>query len=129
MKRGDPIARTPMRRKPARRTSEETRARRLVRDRAEGRCEGCGRAPGVEWAHRVSRAQGGPWCPSNGLLLCGPGGCHHWSHLNPEAARQWGWMLRRHQDPATSPVLHAWHGWVYLGADGSVTPVTDREAA
>ena len=123
---------------------EEREARDLVAARAAGRCEGCGR-PGVcEWAHRVGRAQGGPWRATNGLWLCGDltgghapttgGGCHPWSHSRagrPVCERR-GWILRHHHGPATTPVWIFGRGWVLLAADGSCTPAEparDEEAA
>jgi hypothetical protein len=128
-------ARKPMRRKPAERSPEEIRARKLVAARSGGICEGCGRAPATEWAHRVGRAQGGPWCSSNGLHLCSSGdprspwggglGCHEWSHHagNRVEAESIGWMLRRHHNPATTPALLHAVGWVLLHPDGSTTSV------
>lgn len=120
-------------------TPEERRARKLVGLRSRGRCEGCLRPGPTEWAHRVSRAQGGPWSAVNGLALCGDltgghaptagGGCHPWSHsaAGRPICEKRGWILRRNQDPATVPVLFA-RGLVLLAADGSVTPY-NREAA
>ncbi|MFI6228568.1 hypothetical protein ACIBCR_14805 [Micromonospora echinospora] len=36
-------------------------------------------------------------------------------------ARQFGWSIRQHEDPAAMPVLHALHGWVLLTAGGTWT--------
>ena len=121
--RRSPLPRAPMRRKSVARSPEETRARDLVAVRSGGRCEGCGAAPATDWAHRVGRAQGGPWCPSNGLHLCGPDGCHRWSHANPAAARSVGWMVRRGENPATVPALLHGRGWVQLTPSGLITPI------
>jgi hypothetical protein len=129
MKRGGPIARrTPLAAKRKARTSDETSARRLVAARSQGVCEACGQRPASEWAHRVGKAQGGPWSADNGLHLCGPDGCHLWCHHNPEAARALGWMLLRSQDPLTVPVQHARYGLVLLTADGGWTPVEEVAA-
>ncbi len=110
--------RKPLVSKPAPVTPEERRARRLVRARSNGVCEGCDRARAAHWAHRVRRDVG-PWCPSNGLDLCAA--CHTgWAHANP-----------------TAPVRLALHGWVLLDPDGGFTscdppadyPNPDRSAA
>lgn len=133
LKRSKLVARPPVR------TPAEDEARRLVELRAEGRCEGCNRLGPTEWAHRVSRAQGGPWTAANGLALCGDltgghaptagGGCHPWSHSTKgrPICEKRGWILRRRQDPTTTPVLLAGRGLVLLDAAGGVTPY--REAA
>ncbi len=118
-------------------SAEERLARAVVRLRATGLCEGCGRAPATDYAHRVRRGPG-KWCPSNALHLCGglaaslarPGAlsCHGWSHANPTAARSIGWLLRTTDDPETTPVLLP-RGWVRLHPDGSITPVQQGDAA
>jgi len=99
-------------------TAEERAARKAVRARSGGICEGCGERPARDWAHRVGRGQGGPWCASNGLDLCNPGGCHDRAHASPEWARSMGWILRSGQDPTASPALLAGRGWVLLRDDG-----------
>lgn len=81
----------------------EREARAIVRARSNGVCEGCRRARATDWSHRVSRAQGGPWTPSNGLDLCHPD--HMWLHLNPAAAGELGWYLKSWQDPLTVPAV------------------------
>lgn len=80
----------------------ETEARTRLRNRAGGRCEVCARSCNVEAAHRVSRAQGGPWRPSNLLGLCRT--CHAHSHHRPEWSMEHGLMVPRGGDPATVPV-------------------------
>lgn len=122
------------RRKPASR--DERYARRVVRARVlDGLCEGCAQWPAADYAHRIARSQGGPWCPSNALALCSdlttpPGvvACHPWSHSRPDEARGLGWMLRRSDDPSAVPAFLVGRGPVLLGVDGSVTP-TNRGAA
>lgn len=106
---------------------EEKHARELVAARSGGSCEGCGRPGPIDWSHRVARSQGGPWSASNGLALCRPD--HEWAHANPVEARSVGWMLRRHEDPATAPALLHGVGWVLLGDDGSVTPIPSERTA
>lgn len=104
---------------------EEREARRLVRERSEGTCEGCGRAPATDYAHRVGRAQGGPWCPTNALHLCRP--CHSWSHAWPVEARSVGWLLRSHDNPQTFPALLHGRGLTYLTTDGDYRPAPPIE--
>jgi hypothetical protein len=108
-------------------TPEERRARNLVALRSEGRCEGCQFTRATDWAHRKGAAQGGPWCPSNGLHLCRL--CHDWAHHEPDAARALGWMVRRKHDHTLIPVQLPAHGLVLLGTDGSITPATEKDAA
>lgn len=107
-------------------TAEERLARAVVRLRAAGLCEGCGRAPATDYAHRVGRAQGGPWCPANALAL--DRACHEWSHSFPVEARSVGWLLRSHDNYLTFPVLLPAHGLVLLGTDGTYIPA-ERTAA
>lgn len=103
-----------MRRSPLPRPRRPLRARRpvpgqverdaldAVESRSQGDCETrCGR-PGSDWSHRVGKAQGGPWCPSNGLLLCR--WCHSWCHRHPEHAVAAGLMLLSGSDPTVCPV-------------------------
>lgn len=107
---------------------DERDARAVVRARAAGLCEGCQRAPATDYAHRVGRAQGGPWCPANALHLCRP--CHGWCHANPAEARTFGWLLRSTDNPLTSPALLYGRGWTYLTVDGLYVPApTEGDAA
>jgi hypothetical protein len=47
--------------------------------------------------------------------------CHGWAHEHPAAAREEGWLLKRHQVPALEPVLY--RGVLcYLSDDGRVEP-------
>jgi hypothetical protein len=111
-------------------SAEERRARKLVRARSGGVCEGCGQAPATNYSHRIGRGVGGRWCPSNALDLCGSGitGCHGYVGARPKAARdERGWRLRSTDDPLTFPVLHAVHGLVLLDADGGFRPVEPIE--
>ena len=93
---------TPAKRKPV--TSAEQLARQIVRDRAGGICEGCGKAPATDWSHRVAEGQGGPWDAANGLHLCHSD--HMWGHTEPLAARKLGWLLLSTDDFLTFPALH-----------------------
>lgn len=88
----------------------ESRARRLVRARSQGLCEIaipdlCAHLA-TDWCHRRNRSQGGRWLASHGLHGCRP--CHR-ATTNTDGRRAEyeanGWVLRRHQDPASTPVL------------------------
>ena len=105
----------------------EKQARALVYERSGGVCEVCSRARGTNWHHRQNQGQGGTWCPSNGLHVCGSGttGCHGRITTHPAAAREQGWAVPSWADPATTPVWLARQGWAYLAADGSTT-TTER---
>jgi hypothetical protein len=99
-------------------TREERRAREVVQQRSEGRCEACCvEHPGTEWHHRVRRSQGGLWSASNGLWLCAT--VHAWITLNPHSARAKGWGLWSTEDPTAERVLYRGR-WVLLTDDGSV---------
>lgn len=94
--------------------------RNLVRERAGGCCELCGRLLHHEdggWIadhsfhHRQPRGAGGSSrpevnCPSNLLLVCGTGitGCHGDIEKNRDIAHVCGWLVKRPTDPATVPV-------------------------
>jgi len=108
----------------------ENAARLAVRARSGGTCERCGRAPATNWHHRKGRSQGGAWCPSNGLDLCGSGttGCHGEVTVNPRIAYERGWSVRSTQDPADVPVWLTFRGWHLIRADGSITPVEETAA-
>ena len=112
----------------------EQDARDVVLARSQGACETrCGR-PGTDWSHRVSRAQGGLWSPSNGLLLCR--WCHSWCHRHPEHAVSAGLMLRGSADPSCDPVWLplrragqvVWR-WCLLEEDGGIDPDATWAAA
>lgn len=105
----------------------EAAARRIVTARAGGRCELCGVSPATDWAHRRSRAQGGPWAASNGLHLCRP--CHSWTEHYPTAANAGGWRLVHDlREPASVPVWlrpgSVWPGWWLLDDEGLYVPHT-----
>lgn len=101
------------------RTTEESAARDLVMTRAEGLCEGCGKAEPLEWSHRKARSQGGPWCASNGMALCRP--CHRFAHAHPIVAKQLGWHVSSYSNPETRLAWTRRHGLVLLRPDGSIT--------
>lgn len=112
-------------------TAEERRARKAVRARSGSTCEVCGRAPMTNFQHRKAAVHGGPWCPSNGLAVCGMGnvsGCHGRIHQGPRVAYERGWSVRSGHDPAEQPVWLAGRGWSYLTPDGQIVPA-ERSAA
>lgn len=92
--------------------------------------QGCARC-GVEiWNngsrhHRKLRSRGGGDEVSNGVLLCGSGttGCHGWAHAHPAEATRLGFIVPRHANPLTWPILHVLYGWVRLHDDGTAEEV------
>jgi 5-methylcytosine-specific restriction endonuclease McrA len=96
-----------------------TRVEDLVRARAAGLCERCGR--GVMQAdmhHRKLRSRGGPDSASNLVHICRR--CHNWIHENPAAATTDGWMVGSHFDAEITRLDHCRYGAVYLADDGQV---------
>lgn len=78
----------------------QTRARAIVRERADDRCEiaidrvCAGRMASVH--HRSKRSHGGSWQPSNLLAACGDGarGCHGFVEAHPSWAITEGlWLV------------------------------------
>jgi hypothetical protein len=127
LSRGARMARKPMRAKPHQVGPAEREARRLVAARSGGVCEGCGRVPATDYAHRIARSQGGPWDAANAVHLCHEE--HMWAHAEPEAARRFGWSVRRGHDYRTTRVWTAAHGWILLASDGTYTTTEKRAAA
>jgi 5-methylcytosine-specific restriction enzyme A len=103
--------------------------------RADGRCELCGLNLGDERGvdhslhHRRPRGMGGTSDPatssvSNVLVICGSGttGFHGRVEQYRSIAMQAGWLLRQHQDPASTPVqvlIGCRRARVLLAADGT----------
>lgn len=104
-------------------TPDERAARRLVKARSGGTCEGrCLNTPATDWHHRMPRSVGGLWEAVNGMHLCRE--CHSWVTDHPVDGADLGWHLWSTNDPATVPVLRRGE-WVLLDADGgweSVNP-------
>lgn len=96
----------------------EAFTRRIVRDRANGLCERCGKA-GTTIHHRKKRSQGGPWTPENCVALCGDGtrGCHGWVEHNPTAAHAEGFHVRPWEDENVRQILHREWGWCWLDSE------------
>lgn len=94
------MKRTPLKRKTRLRSRSKhyrdipASVRRVVVERANGRCEN-GMCP--KWAselhHRLARSQGGPHTPQNLRALCWQ--CHQWTKINPRAAMSVGLVLDR----------------------------------
>lgn len=82
--------------------------RRLLRQRADGRCEVCGLAWPTNSHHRKNRSQGGGDELSNLLAVCGSGTteCHGYITEHPGESYLKGWSVRQSQDPAEVPVLY-----------------------
>lgn len=109
------------------------KARQAVRERAGGRCERCGTALRGDWSchHRRPRGMGGTRrfdanSPVNLLALCGSAttGCHGEVEADREAAREAGWLVRLHADPALIPVpIFGRTRLTYLTDDGGYRDV------
>lgn len=108
----------------------EVECRRIVRERANDQCEVCGigESDSVRHSvhHRRKRSAGGPWTPSNCVLVCGHGtvGCHGRIEANPKWGMRRGLWVSRYGDEATIPV-RLWYGCVFLFDDGSWKAVDD----
>lgn len=105
-------------------------SRSVVHERDQGRCCMCGTyitdGNGAVH-HRSPKGMGGSALlesPANLVTLCGRGNAdldHGKVHGNPQWARNHGWLVSRHLDPAEVPVdMH--DGWVLLSPDGSRIP-------
>jgi hypothetical protein len=110
----------------------EAEARRVVTERAGGRCELCAATEPLTYAHRLNRSHGGPWAPSNACRLCGSGttGCHGWTEREPLLAYAGGWRIPYGDPraPGEVPVWLAiwggtWPGWFLLADEGTYRPV------
>lgn len=106
-----------------------TELRRVVFDRASGRCERCGTpvVDGHECHHRKLRSQGGRDEVANLACLCP--GCHHDEvHARPGQARTDGWIVRRGSDPAMVAVILHDGRTVRLDGDGGYDVVFEAAA-
>ena len=92
-----------------------TKARRIVKERDENRCQRCG-GLGTDIHHRQRRREGGHEV-GNLVLLCRLD--HSWVHGNPAVARETGYIIPTHiTDPTTIP-FKLWTGeWEYTDNDG-----------
>lgn len=102
------------------------KVRKLVLDRAQGRCEKCGELSGhLELHHRQYRSRGGKHLASNIVALDGWGnhtGHHGWAHTDLQAEVE-GFSIRSGFDPHEVKLLHAIYGVVLLDDSGSFHPV------
>lgn len=102
----------------------EKECRAIVRERANGACERCGRAGVlITLHHRRKRSAGGEWSPSNCVMVCGHGTsadrCHSWIEDNPNEAEDSGWHCRPWDNPADIPVTMS-GSLAYLLEDGTL---------
>jgi 5-methylcytosine-specific restriction enzyme A len=102
------------------------RTRRLIRLRAQGRCEVCGQVIQREGQihHRRPRGMGGTSnraieSPANGLYL--HHSCHHRIEMNREKARLLGHLLRPGAR-AEDTKVYLWNGWFILDGEGAAHP-------
>lgn len=101
----------------------EKECRLIVRERAQNQCEVCGIGESDSSRHTVhhrrKRSAGGPWSPSNCILVDGHGtvGCHGWIEANPKAAMARGLWVSRYGDESVEPVS-LWYGRVVLDDSG-----------
>lgn len=114
MRRGKPLKRTPMKRKPRRGGAMPPEVYQAVMVRDGGACSirvsGVCTLNAAEWAHRQRRQRGND-VPSNGLAACRE--CHAWCHAHPVEAKAKGWMVHSHHPcPAEVPVLIRRKWWL-----------------
>lgn len=110
------------------------RTRETVLERDQHSCVSCGinisaAAIGYSVHHRIPRGMGGTRnpevnMPANLLVLCGSGttGCHGWVESHRVLAREWGYLVHRHQAPEHVAVMTP-TGWVMFDHQGGRTPV------
>lgn len=102
------------------------KARKLIEQRARGRCELCDApAQTAQIHHRKPRGMGGTKnpasrSPSNGLYVHFK--CHEWIERNREQAALKGYLVPQWADSDTTPVLFG-SSWYLLLPDGTKTKV------
>lgn len=117
-----------MKRTPIKRGSRNTGPNQATRNKVWQRdnwcCALCGSSSGrFSVHHRLPRGRGGDNRLSNLVLLCDFGGCHDLIVESRRAnATLNGWLVRTGYDPAVVPLIHR-GVWVWLGDDGTVTPL------
>ena len=113
------------------------RTKEKVRDRADGKCEVCGKYdPGCNFHHRRAKGMGGTRNPrihdaQNLIFACGLGntsGCHGDIHGNPAYSKAMGWIVSRFSpyEPEQVPV-RLWDGMFWLNPDGTRTRAVSDE--
>ena len=101
---------------------------RLLEQRSDGACEGCGRwGVPLEKHHRKFKSRGGEHTVENGVMLCGWGnhtGCHGRAHsANPPE----GWAVHRWENPADLPFTDLnGRTWLFR-PDGTKVPAEVQE--
>ncbi|MFD3426057.1 hypothetical protein [Nocardia fluminea] len=103
-----------------RKTGPSAPAVAIVRRRSGTVCEVCGARRANQIHHRRPRGAGGTRRPETNspsalLDLCNE--CHALIESRREWARDHGYLVRQHLDPATTPVW-LWGRWVLLADDG-----------
>ena len=102
-----------------------TEVRKLVYERAGGRCERCGLASmAYQWHHRRPRAMGGSNAAdtntaANCLLLCVR--CHQAVESQRAVALDRGYLVPQGATPTNVPVYRC-GGWVLLDNYGGTAP-------
>lgn len=132
-----PSARTRLRARARQKHAVSPKVRNLVLERAEGRCERCGKKLDpffYSLQHRRARGMGGSRLsntntPANLGALCGTAttGCHGFVESHPRLAANVGWRVAQEKDPADFPVL-TWQGWLYLDHEGGYVPLGEASA-
>ena len=103
--------------------------RKIINDRAGGRCERCTLRPVEQHHHRRPRGAGGSKrldtnTPANAAALCMQ--CHIWAESHRQQALLEGWLVRQGHSPATVPVLYHGTDWVLFTEDGGKVHVSSR---
>jgi hypothetical protein len=92
--------------------------RKVVRERADGNCERCGRAARLELHHRQFLSRGGEHTVENIVALCGRGnhsGCHGWAHTEGIKATAAGYQIPSKGNPVDVPIKTTLGWWFRLG--------------
>ena len=100
--------------------------RTAVYEREGYRCARCGDVDGpFAIHHRSARRLGGSRLASKNYLsnlVLVDDACHSWAESYRTRAESEGWIVRSHQDPATTPILYRGR-WSLLTDLGAVEPV------
>lgn len=123
--------------RPPRDTGPSVATRQLIKERAGGCCERCGKTITGDHSihHRKPRGMGGTRdpkanSPANLVLLCGsattPDGCHTGVERFRESAITTGYIVSRSADPELIPIKMA-SGWWFLRPDGTKLPTVRPE--
>lgn len=112
-------------------TGPDRETRDLVLRRDGGRCVMCGTDRDLQCHHRIPRGMGsskrpGINQPQNLLTLCAED--HRCVESSRTLAYENGWLVRRHEDPASKAVLTT-RGWVLLTPDGRAVPADEPRSS